>query len=168
MGTTNKTGIGMGLLGMAVGSIPLWSILGYLPHGPVSPNSAPDWIGVLIGLMFFFAGMMVIVKSLTGDPYSPDGELPATAPPAMRLVYDAMMMTVLISFAAVFSWVAFGAGTRHFSVSVMAAGAAASLHGGGDTMGRMAFGFAAIVAWLFVGSAAVSIVRRWFPGTELR
>jgi hypothetical protein len=163
MGTSNKIGIGMGLLGMAVGSIPLWSILGYLPHGPVSPNSAPDWIGVLIGLMFFFAGMMAIARSLTGDPYAPDGELPATAPPALRLVYDAMMMTVLISFAAVFSWVAFGAGTRHFQVSVMAAGVSTSTHGGGDTMGRVAFGIAAMIAWLIVVNAALSIMRRWFP-----
>ncbi|HVX40929.1 MAG TPA: hypothetical protein VHB25_15270, partial [Gemmatimonadaceae bacterium] len=63
---------------------------------------------------------------------------------------------------AIFAWVAFGRGERHFSVGIGIPGLWAGTRGG-DMTGRVAFGFAAVlIAILFVvaGIAGAKQLRR--------
>jgi hypothetical protein len=153
----------MGILAMAVGTIPLLAVLGILPTRPPAPGDAPAWIGAAIGLAFFLAGIVVIVRVFTGADDS-SGELPAAAPRAMSVVTSFMGAMIAVLLAVILSWVAFGPGERSFSVSGGSGGAAVSMgvtHGG-QIMGRIAFGFGALLAWILVGGTLVYKARRWF------
>ena len=164
MQTANKIHIAMGLLAMAIGTLPLLAALGILPTRPPAPGDAPNWIGGAIGLAFFLAGVVVLVRSFAGADDS-SGDLPAAAPRPLRAVYDLLAMPIPVLLAVLFTWVAFGPGERHFSVSAGDGGSAIAmpLSGGGDIVGRVAFGFGAILGWVFVGWMIVSMARRWFP-----
>jgi hypothetical protein len=160
--TANKIHIAMGLLAMAIGMIPLLAALGILPTRPPAPGDAPAWIGGAIGLAFFLAGVVVIVRSFAGADDS-SGDLPATAPRPLRAFYDLLAMPIPVLLALLFSWVAFGPGERHFSVAGGSGGMGIATSGGGDIIGRVAFGFGAVLAWWFVGYGVLTLARRWFP-----
>ena len=161
MQTANKIHIAMGLLAMAVGTIPLLAVLGILPTRPPAPGDDPAWIGGAIGLAFFLAGVVAIVRGFAGADDS-SGELPQTSPRPLRAVYDLIAMPIPVLLAMLLSWVAFGPGERHFSVAGGSGGMGIATTGGGDIVGRVAFGFGAVFAWLFVGYAVLSLARRWF------
>ncbi len=155
-GLNNKAAFAMGLVGLAVGALPFLTLMGVLPAGQRSPNDAPDWIGILIGLAFTFAGLMAIVRSFAGTDAS--GNLLDSAPRAVRAINDGLGIVIVGSLATLLSWVAFGPGERHFTVS---AGGSAGLAGaGGDVAGRVMFGFGAILGWVMLGWMVVFIARR--------
>lgn len=164
MPAINKIHIAMGLLAVAIGTLPLLSAVGILPSRPPAPGDAPVWIAAAIGLAFFLAGVVAIVQSFASAGGS-GGELSATAPRTLRAVYDLMVTAIPVALAALFSWVAFGPGERHFSVSGGSGGTAGAMSasGGGDMIGRMAFGMGAFVAWFLVGRMMLTMARRWFP-----
>jgi hypothetical protein len=160
--TAKKIYIAIGLLTAAIGTIPLWSVLGVLPSRPPAPGDAPAWLGAAAGLAFFLAGIVVIVKSFASADDS-SGELPATAPRALRALYDFLVMPIPLLLALMFSWVAFGPGDRHFTVSAGAGGTAIAMGAGNPITGRIAFGFCAVLAWIIAGFMIRSMARRWFP-----
>jgi hypothetical protein len=157
-GNTNpRTAMVMGLLSMAVGMIPLLAMMGVLPHGQAPSDPAPSWMGWLIGLMFVAAGILLIIRSFTGA--DADGALPATGNRLLRGFYELLSLGIVCSLGALFTWVAFGPGPRHFSVS--AGGFAMSTSGGGDMVGRIAFGFGSVLTWCALGAFLLAAVRRW-------
>jgi len=160
--TTNKFHIALGLLTMAIGTMPLLTLMGILPTRPPAPGDAPAWVGLAIGLAFFLAGIMVIVRSFAGADDS-SSELPSAAPRWLRVFYDLLVMPIPVLLALLFSWVAFGPGERHFSTSVGFGGIGIATPGGSDMLGRVVFGFAAVLAWLFVGFGMLTLARRWLP-----
>jgi hypothetical protein len=113
-----------------------------------------------IGLAFFLAGIVSIVNGLAGAADS-SGELSATAPRALRALYKVMGAVITVLLVAVLTWVAFGPGERSFSVSGGGA-MLVSVSGVSEIMGRAAFGFVAVFAWLFIGGVMVLKARRWF------
>jgi len=155
----NKTSIFLGIICVAIGAIPLLTTLGILPHGRVSPDSEPVWADWLIGLVFASAGILVIMRGFTGSADDASSDLPANAPRPLRRVYDLLSVAIVCALALVFTWVAFGPGMRHFSVSV--GGLWMPMSGLGDTMGRAAFGFASVLFWCALGAILVVTVRRW-------
>jgi hypothetical protein len=155
----NKTNILLGIICIAIGTIPLLTTLGIIPHGPVSPDSEPQWADWLIGLVFGSAGILVIMRGFTGSTDESSSALPANAPRLMRGAYDLLSVATVCSLALVFTWVAFGPGPRHFSVS--GGGLSMPTSGVGDTMGRLAFGFASVLFWCFLVAIVVATVRRW-------
>jgi hypothetical protein len=161
--TTNKIHIAIGLLTAAIGTIPLLVVMGVLPSRPPAPGDDPAWLAAAVGWTFFLGGMAVIAKSFAGADAS-SGELPGNAPRALRAVYDLMVTAIPILLAVLFSWVAFGPGERHFSVSGGSGGSAVAMPvpGGGQIIGRVAFGFAAVLGWVIAGWTIVSMARRWF------
>ena len=164
MATSRKTVIATVALTWALGCIPPWlAASGLLPHGPASSDQAPVWLAWIFGLVFFLAGLAVIVKTLAGGDLDAGGGLPLTAPRAVRAAYDVIVTAIVVSLATLFSWVAFGAGARHFSVYAEGGVNSVSLDGSGEMSGRVAFGLAAILGWVIVCSVMVSIARRWFP-----
>jgi hypothetical protein len=68
----------------------------------------------------------------------------------------ALALFIVGDFVAIFSWIAFGPGERHFSTSVGIGGIFVR-HGGGETLGRIVFGIGAamggaiFLAFLFDG-----------------
>jgi hypothetical protein len=65
------------------------------------------------------------------------------------------------SLTAVFTWIAFGPGERHFSTTIVLP---FTVHRGtsGDTSGRTLFGIAAVAFWLFLVAFGVSGAQRLF------
>jgi hypothetical protein len=150
----------IGVLTAAVGTLPLLAVLNIIPSRAPHAGDAPAWIGAAIGLAFFLAGIYSIVNGLAGAGDS-SGALSATAPRALRAVYNSMGAVITVLLAALLTWVAFGPGERSFSASggdSMLVG----VSGGSQIMGRVAFGSVAILAWLFVGGVMVFKARRWF------
>ena len=144
----------VGVLTAAVGTLPLLAAFNIIPSRPPHASDAPAWIGAAIGPAFFLAGIVSIVNGLAGAGDS-SGELSATAPRALRGLYNSMGAVITVLLAMMLTWVAFGPGERSFSVS---GGDAVSVvvSGGSQIMGRVAFGFVAILAWLLVGGVMVS------------
>jgi len=149
----------MGLVAIAVGTIPFLAYLGILPTRPPQPGDAPMWMGGAIGLAFFLAGVVVIIRTFAGASDS-DSELPGAAPRPLRALYDLLRLPIPILLAAMFTWIAFGPGERHFSMSVGSGGSGVAM-AGGETMGRVAFGVVALLGWVIVGFGLLAMLRRW-------
>jgi hypothetical protein len=157
-GKSNKYYIGMGLLALAVGAIPLLAAVGVLPHAQHAPSDpAPSWMGWLIGLMFAGAGISVIMQGIMGA--NARGELAPGAPRGLRVIQELVGVFIICALAMLFTWIGFGPGARHFSVS--AGGLSTMTSGSGDTMGRVAFGCGAILIWCVAAYAVVTTLRRW-------
>lgn len=148
----------MGAVFIACGLIPLLAGLGILPVRRTTGTEAPGWIGVSIGLAFLFAGAVLLSDAVAGG-LGPDGQLRDDAPQWVKRFQSVMGLAIAVTLATITSWVAFGPGERHFSMSVslpfIAAGKA-----GGDTLGRWAFGFGAVFIWVAIAGTLVSAARK--------
>jgi len=154
----NKTTILLGILCVAIGTIPVLATLGVLPTGQAPSDPSPPWIGWLIGLVFGSGGILVVMKGFLGTTNDASGALPANAPRLLRGIYDLLSIAIVCSLALLFTWIAFGPGPRHFSVS--GGGLSMSTSGAGDMMGRVAFGFGSVMSWCAFGAIVVVMVRR--------
>jgi len=157
----NKIYIVFGLITVGLGSTPFLAAFGILPSRPPAPGDSPMWVAFAIGLAFVLAGIMVIVRSLAGVDNS-SSELPQTSPRALRVFYDLLVTPIPILLALLFTWVGFGPGERHFSMSIGSGGAAAAM-GGNEILGRILFGGCAVLGWIMVALMLRSLARRWFP-----
>jgi hypothetical protein len=141
------TTIGLGALTAAIGLFCFAIGLGLVPvatarHGG---DNAPGWIGFLIGLVFLAGGLAVILRGLARADDS-SGELPATAPRWVAIIYWLLGLLIAAGLAATGTWVAIGSGTRHFVMWGPIGGPV------GETVGRTAFGIGAIISWLIVAA----------------
>lgn len=141
----------VGLFAVAMGIIPMLMVTGVLS----STLHAPLWVGVLAGGVFILAGSALVLRWFAGGDAN-DGEMPKSAPLWLRAVYYLMGLAVIGALAAIGTWVAFGPGTRAFSVSIPFLGSGP----GNEWIGRGAFGLGAILTWLFFVVAAVSWSRK--------
>jgi hypothetical protein len=157
-GKSSTINILLGIVCIAIGAIPLLMSLGIIPHRPVSSDTEPLWTDWLIGLVFASAGILVIIRGITGSADDASGVLPANAPRLLRGVYDLLLVVIVCALALVFTWIAFGPGPRHFSVSF--GGLWMPTSGVGDTMGRVAFGFGAVLIWCILGAIVFVKLRR--------
>ena len=111
---------------------------------PVDPSSvhAPGWVIVLCGVVFALDGVMEGMQGRGGDSLT-----------------EPFALVLMICFATVFSWVAFGPGERQFTGGESADGASV---GGpvGSTAGRIAFGFGALLMWAIVAAIASKLIKR--------
>jgi hypothetical protein len=156
----DKTTIAVGILTTLLGCIPLLVMTGVLPRGSEPPaDPAPSWMGWMIGAVFVGAGLLVIMRGAWGGVSDTSGDLPASAPRVLRLANDMIGVGIACGLAAMFSGVAFGPGPRHFSVDLD--GLFMQTSGAGDMIGRVAFGFGAILFWCVTGLFALAVVRRW-------
>ena len=154
---SNKTVILLGIVSIAIGAIPFLTTLGIIPHGPVSSDTEPLWTDWLIGLAFAGAGILVVMKGITGKIDSANDAMPAKTPLA-GAVYDLLSLVIVCSLALVFTWIAFGPGPRHFSLS--GGGLSIPISGFGDTVGRVAFGFGSLLFWFLFCAIAIAMMRR--------
>ncbi len=123
---------------------------------PGRPNG-PMWVVLLAGLCFLLGGLAVLIPVVVTGEVRSDGELPASAPPWLRVSQYVFGLALFTCFAMIGTWVAFGPGTRSFSVSLPFL----SFRGGGEMIGRAAFGFGALITWLCLIVLAVSGWRKF-------
>ncbi|HEX3652373.1 MAG TPA: hypothetical protein VHU18_06075 [Rhizomicrobium sp.] len=155
---SNKVTIGVGFLTMLVGAVLLLAMVGVLPRANApGADPAPAWMGWLISLMFVSAGFIAIVRGMVGADDN-NGNLPVTAPRALRALNDIIGLGIAGGLAMLFSWVAFGPGPRHFLMGINGLWMPVS---GWSLIGRIAFGFGAILAWCITIAMTVMTLRKW-------
>lgn len=148
----------MGVVFIACALLPVLAGLGVLPTRRAASTDTPGWIAVSIGLAFFFAGVVLLSDAVAGGT-GPDGQLRDDAPPWIKRFQSVMGLAIAVTLATIMSWVAFGPGERHFSMSIslpfIAAGRA-----GSDTLGRWVFGFGAMLTWIVIVGTLFSAARK--------
>ena len=145
----------MGAIVAAIGFYIVLVGLGVLP--PPGRANAPMWVVLLAGLCFLLGGLGVLIPAAVTGEVTSDGELPAGAPYWLRVFQYLLVLTIFAAFAMIGSFVAFGPGTRSFSVSVPFV----STSGGSEIFGRIAFGVGAIITWLCLILVAVGGWRKF-------
>lgn len=119
---------------------------GIIP-APESSFHAPHWVVGAAGLAFLCAGVAIWLGSA-----GPRDALE----PWRRLGVDLSGLTIIVCFAAMFSWIGFAPGEREFSGGLPLIGAKAN-----NSLGRIVFGGFGLVAWGIVAVAMVAMLRRW-------
>lgn len=155
--TRDWTVIGLGALTAAIGIYCVLVGLGLAPAPSRGEADAPGWIGLLVGLVFSASGCAVIVRGVArADDKS--GDLPADTPRWLATIYLLLGLLAASGLAATATWIAFGAGTRHF---MLTGPIGVSI---GDTIGRTAFGIGAVMSWLIVVLMARTGAKKIFGG----
>jgi hypothetical protein len=126
--------------------------LGLAP--PPSKINGPMWLSTCVGLVFLAGGVMVLVRGWLGVPDSQD--LPDDAPRALIVLQWIAVVACCAGLATGATWVAFGAGERHFVLPIPVWGLWA------ETIGRAAFGLGALLAWLIAALMARHGVSKVF------
>ncbi len=119
------------LLGFVCATVGAFPILSAFDVGPFHPDSinGPPWLGVVAGGIFLLGALVVWTHEATlRRPWL--GTLFAVA--------------LLLAFAAIGNWIAFGVGSRECSGG-LAAGAVAGARAAGDLECRAAFGIGALM-----------------------
>jgi hypothetical protein len=118
---------------------------------PPSHTEAPNWVVLCCGLVFMPAGLAVLVRGWLGVEDS-ERDLPEDAPVALKAIYSFAGVGAAAALAMVGSWVAFGPGERHFSMTGPI----------GDGLGRTVFGLGAVLTWIAVALFARAAARKVF------
>ena len=121
---------------------------------PPSRINGPLWLSACVGLVFLAGGVMVLVRGWLAVPDQQD--LPADAPRALVALQWLAAVAACAGLAVAASWVAFGAGSRHFVLPIPVGGAL------GETIGRVAFAFSAVLAWLITLAFARAGAKKVF------
>ena len=135
---------------MAYGAFMMLRCLGAFGPIPTSPDG-PAWLGVLMGFVFLAGSTAALIKIIFGGDNLGENGLPQTAPRAIRIVYNGMGIAIVAGLGALFTWIGFGPGERHFS------GSGAFL---GASVGRAAFGLAGLLVWLVLVWRGVVWIKR--------
>jgi hypothetical protein len=151
---SRRTAIVCGLFAAGMGMVLI--LMGF---GVIKPRgaSAPLWIATAAGLAFLLAGTSVAVGAIHG--VSSDGELPNDSGWWSRAFYYSAGLVACACLAAIGTWVAFGPGMRNFGGT----GTLFLSREANEIVGRVVFGFGAILTWLIAIAVAVRAARQLFP-----
>ena len=145
----------VGLIAAAMGLFLLLVGFGVVPVKPRSVHG-PMWLVSAGGIAFMLAGISIAVGAIHG--VSATGEIPKGASWWMRMFYYVLGLTAAAALASIGTWVAFGPGPRAFSGT----GMFLLSREAGETVGRIMFGFGAVLTWLITVALAVSGARKLF------
>ncbi len=154
-GTIRKTDRTLLAIGVTFGGGGLYFMLVGLGLAP-SPSTlyGPNWIALVVGLVFFAAGLSVSVRGFLGVADS-QPDLPPDAPAAAVAVQWIAALTIIVGLASIGTWIAIGPGERTFSMMLPAKGSL------GETVGRVAFGVGAAITWLMAIAVALKGLRKF-------
>ena len=99
----------VGLAVSAMGALIVLLAVGVIPGGDASLE-APRWVVAAAGLSFVLAGAAIIVGYAVAGGAAPDGDLPPGTPRWLRVTQSLLGLGIIVSLAAVGTWVAFGIG----------------------------------------------------------
>ena len=153
-------GIGFGIAMAVAGLYFIMVALDVLPM-PDGGAGAPPIVVVLAGLAFVFAGCNLAIRARAGARDA-DSELPTTAPAWAKTAYRVIAIAIAGSLAMIGTWIAIGAGPRHFDVS----GTMAASIPAGETIGCAVFALGAVIVWIYAIALTVSTVRKLFDRRE--
>jgi hypothetical protein len=151
--SSNRTTLAIGAVTGAFGFYLCLVGLEILP--PPSRINGPIWLATAAGLAFLCAGISVTVRGLVRMD-DDTRELPADAPVWMQATYWLSGLVAAAALASIGTWVAFGGGDRHISISGPFTGAV------GEDIGRAIFAIGTILTWLMVIALARAGARRIF------
>lgn len=160
---TPRGAVVMGILFMAAGTYPVLAGFGVVPVNP-SPG-VPPWVILAVGSMFMLAGLAIINGYAVAGASQADGSLPDDAPLFARVTQYLLGLAIVGLMFAVFAWVAFGPGERHFSSSISLPFWSISSHSS-ERSGRIAFGIGAGLMGLFFVLFGVSGAKRLWRGSR--
>jgi hypothetical protein len=136
---------------MAIGGWMLLASLGVFGQPMRHTDDAPDWMGALIGFLFFGGASAAMINVVYGAADQMSGQLPTGAPALARILSGALGVAVTLGLAIVFVWIGFGPGERHF------AGSGAFL---GPLVGRAMFGLFGLLTFVIVCWMVVRRLKR--------
>jgi hypothetical protein len=142
---------------MVCGIAPILGSLGIIPMR-LTPGT-PVWVGVCAGMLFVFAGVMLINGYAWGNV--PLGSA-TTVEPYRAFVQDVLGFLVCAFFTAIFGSIAFGPGERQFSMTLDLP-FSHSKGRGSDWLGRAMFGLGALTGAGMAIYTALRVFRSVFP-----
>ncbi len=159
---SRQTTIAVGAIAAAAGGYFILVSLGVAPPpGEKNPHD-PLWLVFCAGLAFLLGGVAVVIRACAGDR-ALEGKLPPNAPRWMHVIQYLLVMAIIVCFAAIGSWIAFGPGPRSFNISLPFF----EMRGGGATIGRTAFGIGAVIMWLCLIGFAIKGARKLFGRSKI-
>jgi hypothetical protein len=154
--SSSKSNIFWGLFAAAMGAFIVAGASGLFGLDLHPTERTPSWVGICAGLMFVAGGFAVMLQSLPAAKPLPDGSLSPDAPRWVQGASLALGLFIVGAFAAIFLWIAFGPGERHFSMSWSFGSGPAN-----ETFGRVVFGFGAVFSCAMFLAFLVSGARRF-------
>ena len=139
---------------MAIGGWMLLASLGVFGHPVRHPGDAPDWMGALIGFLFFGGASAAIINVV----YGAAGQMPSGAPVLARILSGALGVAVTLGLAITFVWVGFGPGERHFT------GSGAFL---GPLVGRAMFGLFGLLTLIVICWMGIRRLKRILSARDI-
>ncbi len=125
-----------------------------------SPLHGPNWLALAVGLVFFATGLSVLVRGWLAVPDN-QPNLPAGTPAIFVAIQWLAAFVIIAGLASVATWIGFGDGDRHFSLS-MPFGSSNAKITGGEAIGRAMFGLGAIITWLMAAGVAYAGLNKIF------
>ena len=140
-GDGQRGGLVMGFMFAAMGLMATGLAVNGAVHA--DPFTADNLMGIPIGLMFVFAGVLIVL-------------------PPEYTKWRALLATLVVTcFALAFDWVAFGPGERKFSGSFVGIGFVPS-----ELMGRICFGFFGVVLDIWAVAMWIDQLRQTFGSSS--
>jgi hypothetical protein len=160
--SSSKSNIFWGLFTAALGAFIVAGASGLFGIDLHPTDGTPQWVGICAGAIFLAGGLAVMLQSLPAAKPMPDGSLSPDAPRWVQGASLALALFIVGSFAAVFLWIAFGPGERHFSggVSFGGIGVTETFGAANEMFGRVAFGFGAALACVMFIAFLINGARR--------
>ena len=142
--------VGVGLLGIAIGTAIILSVTGVLPvQGRLQPG-VTNWIVICAGIVFAGIGSVFALTGFSGTKIG--SRVQARAPVLFRLRNFLVTVMALSSLATIASFAAFGPGPRAFAFTFPFVGEVLGV----ALIGRIFFGAMALILW------GVIAVFLWF------
>jgi hypothetical protein len=133
--------VGVGLLGIAIGTAIILSVTGVLPvQGRLQPG-VTNWIVICAGIVFASIGGVFALTGFSGTRIG--SRVQARAPILFRLLNFLVAVVALGSLATIASFAAFGPGPRAFTFTFPFVGEVL----GAELIGRIFFGAIALLLW---------------------
>lgn len=148
----------MGLIVAAMGLFIVLMSVGVIPADEASFH-APRWIISLAGMTFLLGGGLVGLSGFEDDGSSGL----STRMTILRFFRTGAALTLVLLLVIVSNWVAFGPGERSGSITSSLPFISVTKESG-DFMGRVCFGFGAILFDGILLIVLVSNVARWWRG----
>jgi hypothetical protein len=86
----------------------------------------PNWLGLATVLIFFAAGLLVLVRAWLRVP-DKQANLPDDTPAVAVAIHWLAALTIITGLASIGAWIAFGPGPRQLSISLPVWGSLAEL-----------------------------------------
>ena len=133
--------IGVGLLGIAIGTAIILSMTGVLPvQGQLQPG-VTNWIVVCAGVVFMGIGGIFALTGFSGTKTG--SQMQARAPILFSLLNFLVAVAALVALATIASFAAFGPGPRTFTFTLPFIGEVS----GAELIGRVFFGAVGLLLW---------------------